>query len=117
MKGGLSPLPKTGPRVFYLLLRCGPAAIFRAISKIIIDSVKSQAFWAITHIAVKVGKIFPAFANSDPAEYIVFVLRTFLGSHSPPHCNPASVCAGVSANSMPVSGEVSAYNFFVEAAA
>ena len=100
-----------------LLLSSGPSAIFWAIPKIIINPVKREAGRAISHVRMEIRKLFPSVANSDPAKNVIFILGAARGPDSPPHCHPTTVRAGIGANRMPMLGEISAYNLFVEAAA
>jgi hypothetical protein len=60
-----------------LFASCGPSNIFRAIITFIINPLKGVARrWWQAHIGKKVGEIFPAVTDLNPASTVVFIVRT-----------------------------------------
>jgi hypothetical protein len=59
-----------GPSIAVLLKPGCPAAIFLAVSKVVVDSVNRHPAWAFPHVFQKFFKFQPAIAHIDPAPTI-----------------------------------------------
>jgi len=76
-----------------LLSRCSPAAILWMIVTIIIYSIQSLAFWALTHVSKKVLKIKPSIADGYSAILVrCFAVIAFIKA-SLHHGSPRPICA------------------------
>lgn len=80
------------PLVVYLLLSRGPAAIVFAIPKIVVDSIKGEAFGDRSHVIKKVREGFhPPFANFYSSTSVVFISLRFWNRAALFHRPPALV--------------------------
>jgi hypothetical protein len=63
-----------------------PAAIGRAIPHIIFDAIQCQScVWGLAHVCNKHCKLFPAFANGNPASTIVYIVSRLWLRTTGPH--------------------------------
>jgi len=63
------------PAVRRLFLSCGPSAIFRAISSVVIDPLQCQSLRTISHVFTEVCKrVLPPFTNRDASGVVIFGL-------------------------------------------
>lgn len=79
------------PSIVCLLSSRSPSAIFFAVISVVINSVKSIAFWPSPHICKKVFKIFPPLAVRDPSSSVVRPFRAVLVIASALHSGPNPV--------------------------
>lgn len=71
-----------------LLCYASPSAIARLIVAVVVDPVKSGAFWSIAHILNKLDKIAPSFTNAYASCTVIFKLVTVWIVAPRPHAGP-----------------------------
>lgn len=74
-----------------LLFRCRPLAVFRRVSKIIIDALKRQSCGRIAHVGVKVFKTLPAVTDRNAASTIAMKFSIVRIPTTPNHRTPNPV--------------------------
>lgn len=79
-----------------------PAAVFRGVRTIIVNSLDGMAIGPDPHVSKKIVKaIFPSVADLNSSTAVVFVFFSMLGIAATSHFNPASMGWGVG-QSMPL---------------
>jgi len=98
--------PTTRTPVVGLLLAGRPAAVRRAISLVIVDSIKRQSRRAFTHVSKEVFKHLPPLANSDTTLRVVFRFLRAIAARSHKQPRAVSRCAGLTVSSISLAGRL-----------
>lgn len=75
-----------------LIMPCGPSAIVRGISFVVVNAVNRQSFCALSHVCVeRLKRANPFTTNSYPSTSVVLVLLGCFGKASSLHSLPAFI--------------------------